>query len=175
MRKAEVVIIAIILVGSVAGVALAQEFTYVGAQKCQICHRTEKQGQQFPLWEKSKHSQSFAALSKPEAAEKAKAMACTMPPPESPMCLKCHSPLAAKAAELKAEGVSCEACHGPGSEYRKLAVMKDKDASVKNGLILYGSADKIKAHCLKCHENAHGTTFDFDASWAKIKHPVPKG
>jgi len=158
-----------------SGAALAQEPAYVGAQKCQICHRTEKQGQQFTIWEQSKHSQSFAALSKPEAADKAKELGVATPPAESPACLKCHAPLAAMAPELKTDGVSCEVCHGPGSEYRKLSVMKDRDAAVKSGLVLYGSPDKIKAHCLKCHETDHKKPFDFDASWAKIKHPVPKG
>jgi hypothetical protein len=174
MRKAMIGTVVAAL-GLFVGTALAQEFTYVGAQKCQICHKTEKQGQQYPIWEQSKHSKSLEALSKPEAADKAKALGVTTPPAESPACLKCHAPLSAKVPELKAEGVSCEVCHGPGSEYRKLSIMKDKDAAVKNGLILYGSPDKIKAQCLKCHENAHGMTFDFDASWAKIKHPVPKG
>ena len=159
----------------VAGPVLAQDITSVGAQKCQICHKTEKQGQQYTIWEQSKHSKSFEALSKPEAAEKAKQAGVTTAPAESPACLKCHAPLCAKAPELKAEGVSCEVCHGPGSAYKKLTVMKDKDEAVKNGLVLYGSPDKIKAQCLKCHENAHNTTFDFDAYWAKIKHPVPKG
>jgi hypothetical protein len=175
MKKA--LVIAAVAFGLLAVSAMAQEPAYVGAQKCSICHKTEKQGQQYPLWEQSKHSKSLEALSKPEAAEKAKALGCTTPPPDSPMCLKCHSPLAAAsgAPELKAEGVSCEVCHGAGSEYKKLSVMKDKDAAVKAGLILYGSPDKIKAQCLKCHENAHGTTFDFDANWAKIKHSIPKG
>lgn len=159
----------------IAGQALAQTPTYVGAQKCQICHKTEKQGQQFPIWEQSKHSQSFAALSKPEAAEKAKTAGVTGNPAESPVCLKCHAPLYDKAPELKAEGVSCEKCHGPGSEYKKLSVMKDKSEAVKAGLVLYGSPDKIRAYCLTCHANAHGTTFDFDASWGKIKHSIPKG
>ena len=158
-----------------AAAVLAQEFSYVGALKCQICHKTEKQGQQYPLWEQSQHSKSLAALSKPEAAEKAKAAGVTTPPAESPACLKCNAPLAAKTPELKAEGVSCEVCHGPGSEYKKLSVMKDKELAVKSGLVLYGSPDKIKAQCLTCHENAHGKPFDFDASWTKIKHPVPKG
>jgi len=74
-----------------AGQAMAQTPAYVGAQKCQICHKTEKQGQQYPLWEQSKHSQSFAALSKPEAAEKAKTAGVTGNPAESPVCLKCHA------------------------------------------------------------------------------------
>ena len=174
MKK--VLIIAVAL-GFLAASALAQEPTYMGAQKCQICHRTEKQGQQYPIWEQSKHSKAFEALSKPEAAENAKAMGVTTPPAESPACLKCHAPLAAAsgAPELKAEGVSCEVCHGAGSAYKSLSVMKDKDAAVKAGLVLYGGPDKIKAQCLKCHETDHGKPFDFEASWAKIKHPVPKG
>jgi hypothetical protein len=174
MKKA-VIIVALTAGGFLAGPVLAQDHTYVGPEKCQICHRTEKQGRQYPIWEASKHSKSFAALSLPAAAEKAKAAGVTTPPPETPFCLNCHAPLYDKAPELKAQGVSCEVCHGPGSDYRKLAVMKDKAEAVKNGLILYGSPDKIKAQCLKCHQNAHGMTFDFASSWEKIKHTIPKG
>lgn len=173
--KKTMIVTALAACALLAGLALAQAPAYVGAQKCQICHKTEKQGQQYPLWEQSKHSQSFAALSKPEAAEKAKAAGVTGNPAESPVCQNCHAPLYDKAPELKTEGVTCEICHGPGSEYKKLAIMKDKNEAVKNCLILYGGPDKIKAHCLKCHENAHGTTFDFAASWEKIKHSIPKG
>ena len=155
-----------------ASAAFSQGFAYVGAQKCQICHKTEKQGQQYALWEATKHAKSFTALTSPEAAKACQAMGVEKPA-DDPRCLKCHAPLAEKAPELKAEGVSCEVCHGPGSEYKKLAVMKDKAEATKNGLILYGSPDAIKAHCLKCHENPHGKPFDFAAAWEKIKHPVP--
>lgn len=151
----------------------SQSFTYVGAEKCKICHKTEKQGMQHPIWEKSSHSQSVAALSSPEAAQRAQEMGVADPQTDS-KCLKCHAPLYEKAPELNTEGVTCEVCHGPGSEYRKLNVMKDRDLAVKNGLILYGSLDAIKKQCLTCHENAHGKAFDFASSWEKIKHPVPK-
>ena len=150
----------------------AQDFTYVGAQKCAMCHKSENQGRQYVIWEGSKHSKSFELLASPKAADCAKSMSVDKPA-EDPRCLKCHAPLAEKAPELKAEGVSCEACHGPGSAYRKLAVMKDKAEAVKNGLVLYGSPDAIKAQCLKCHENPHGISFDFATAWDKIKHPVP--
>jgi hypothetical protein len=155
-----------------AGLALGQEPGYVGAQKCQLCHKSENQGRQYLIWEGTKHAKSLEALTSPKAAEAAKAMGVDKPA-DDPRCLKCHAPLAAKAPELKAEGVSCEVCHGPGSDYKKLSVMKDKDAAVKCGLILYASPDAIKAQCLKCHENPHGISFDFAAAWEKIKHPVP--
>ncbi len=152
---------------------LGQEFTYVGAGKCKICHKTEKQGKQYPIWEENKHSKSFAALSSPDAAPKAQEMGIENPS-ESPECFKCHAPLFEKAPEFKQEGVTCEVCHGPGSVYKKLKIMKSREESVANGLIVKDTPEEKKEWCLTCHGNAHGQPFDFEASWEKIKHPVPE-
>jgi hypothetical protein len=163
------VLIGIIFISSL----FSQEFTYVGAEKCNMCHKSEKQGQQFPLWESRKHSKSFSALTSDKAKEIAQGAGVDNPT-ENPGCLKCHAPLAEKAPELKEEGVGCEACHGPGSAYKKMSIMKDHAESVKNGMTEYGSPEAVKKQCLSCHEDAHGTTFDFDAAWEKVKHPRPK-
>lgn len=152
----------------------SEEFTYVGAAKCKICHRTEKQGKQHPIWEESTHSKSFTALTSEQAIQTAKEAGLEKTPAESPKCLACHAPLFEKAAELKEEGVTCEVCHGPGSAYKKLSIMKDREEAVKNGLIVYGSPEAIRKQCLNCHENAHGIAFDFEARWEKIKHPRPE-
>ncbi len=153
--------------------SFGQQFSYTGAAKCKICHQSEKQGKQFPIWSESKHSQSFAALASEMAQSIAQELAVSNPQ-ENQKCLQCHGPLAEKEVELKAEGVTCEICHGPGSAYKTLSIMKNKEEAVKNGLILYGSAEAIKKQCLACHENAHGTSFDFTIYWEKIKHPVPE-
>ena len=158
----------IVLVFALAVSAYAQAPTYVGSGKCQICHKTEKQGQQYPIWEKSNHSKSFAALSYPGAAANAQALGVTDPTTDA-KCLKCHAPV----AEFKAEGVTCEACHGAGSDYKSLSVMKAKDEAVKKGLQLMEGPEAIKTWCLTCHKDAHGKTFDFAAYWDKIKHPMP--
>jgi hypothetical protein len=161
-------VIMIILLCCLIGSSLpSQDVTYVGSEKCRICHKTERQGQQYPLWQQSKHSQSFPALSTPQAQK------LTADAASHAECLGCHSPLADKAPDLKAEGVTCEACHGPGSEYKKLSLMKNKDEAVKNGLLLYATAEAIKTLCLKCHQDAHKKPFDFDAAWEKIKHDIP--
>jgi len=164
---------AVIFAVLAAGGLFSQEFTYIGAAKCKICHKTEKQGQQYPIWEAGKHSKSFQALSSEKTTEVAQA-AGVPNPPENPECLKCHSPLFEKAPELKEEGVTCEACHGPGSGYKKMSIMKDHAESVKNGLVEYSGPEDIKKKCLTCHENAHGTAFDFEASWKKVKHDRPE-
>jgi len=52
--------------------------------------------------------------------------------------------------------VTCKVCHGPGSEYKSLSIMKDHEKSVANGLIEYKNQEEIKQQCLTCHENAHG-------------------
>ncbi len=152
---------------------LGQPFTYVGASKCQVCHKTESQGQQYPIWQKSGHSASFTVLNSPDAASIARA-AGIQNPPENQACLQCHAPLFEKAPEIKPEGVTCEVCHGPGSEYRKLSIMKDRAAAVKNGLVVYDSQEAIRKQCLTCHENAHGKSFDFSSAYEKIKHPKPE-
>jgi DnaJ-class molecular chaperone len=172
MKKAlllMVVVIGIIFISSL----FSQEFTFVGAAKCKMCHKTEKQGQQHPLWEARKHSKSFQALTSDQAKEIAQ-QAGVENPVDNPKCLSCHGPLFEKAPELKEEGVTCENCHGPGSEYKKMSIMKDHAESVKNGMKEYGSPEAIKKQCLSCHENAHEKAFDFEAAWEKVKHPRPK-
>jgi len=42
--------------------------------------------------------------------------------------------------------MDCEACHGPGSDYKSMSVMKDKNAAIKAGLHV-----PVKADCAKCH------------------------
>ena len=147
-----------------------EEFTYVGAQKCKTCHRSEQRGKQYPLWEESRHAKSFEVLFTDSALEEAKKQKLEKLPSESPECLKCHGPLFEKAPEIMAEGVTCEICHGPGSAYKKISVMKNKDEATKNGLTFYDSVEAIKTKCQTCHQSE---TFDFDSSWEKIKHPIP--
>jgi len=169
MKKSKLLVV----VMAVAAAGLySQTFTYVGSAKCAICHKTESQGKQYPIWQGTKHSQSFAAFSTPQAADVAK-QANVQNPAESSDCLKCHAPLYEKAAELKAEGVTCEVCHGPGSEYKKLNIMKDKALATQNGLIIYDNQDAIKKQCLTCHANAHGKSFDFAPALEKVKHNKP--
>ena len=171
MKKA----IWLVMVLSVAAFVIflaAKDATYVGASSCKLCHKAELQGRQYVIWEASLHAKSYTSLTTPKALEVAKSMGASNPP-ENTQCLGCHAPLAAKAPELKTEGVTCEVCHGAGSGYRKLLIMQDKAKAVQNGLILYPDPGAIQAHCMMCHQNPHGKAFDFKAAWETIKHPVP--
>lgn len=173
MKKEIIFILMILICILLIMTVFSQEFSYVGSDKCKICHKSEKQGQQFPIWEESKHSKSLSALTSEKAPEIAQEAGIENPT-ESEKCLQCHAPLFEKASDLKEDGVGCEVCHGPGSDYKKLSIMKNREEAVKNGLIVYDSTDVVKNQCLTCHENAHGKSYDFESSWEKIKHPVPE-
>jgi len=156
-----------------ASAVLSGELGYVGAGKCRVCHRTEKQGRQYSRWEESRHSGSMATLASATVIERA-VKAGLKTPAENPACLKCHAPLAGPAPEIKTEGVSCEACHGPGSEYKKLSIMKNTEEAVKNGLVPFADAEAVRVLCMSCHAGAHDRPFDFAAAWEKIRHPIPE-
>ena len=67
--------------------------------------------------------------------------------------------------------MSCEACHGPGGDYWKMDVMKDKAKATAAGLVM-----PTEATCKGCHNPESPTfkSFDFAAMSAKIAHPNPQ-
>ncbi|HEX2787617.1 MAG TPA: cytochrome c family protein [Ignavibacteria bacterium] len=155
-------------------------FKYVGVTTCVgACHKSESQGNQYEIWQNSKHSQAFKTLQTPEADKLAKEKGFTTPAAETPQCVKCH--VLGKDIDMselestfnKEDGVQCETCHGPGSDYKKLNIMKDRAKSEANGLIIHKEKE---AFCTNCHnpESPSYKEFNYDQFWAQIKHPKPK-
>lgn len=140
---------------------------YVGVKMCAACHRGTAKGSQAEIWEKSDHAKAYKTLETPEADKIAKDKGLKTAAKDSPACLKCHTVGGGK------DGVTCEACHGPGSEYKSLAVMKDRAKAIAAGLLIASNDPKV---CEKCHnpESPSFKKFDYKVSWEKIKHPLPK-
>lgn len=140
----------------------AQDFKYIGAAKCKMCHNKPDKGEQFKVWSEGPHAKAMESLSAEEAKD--------------PACLKCHSTVGhideGLVASIKVEeGVSCESCHGPGSAYKGASIMKDREESMAKGLIL-----PVEEVCVKCHnkESPDFKGFDYAEYCAKIAHPNPK-
>ncbi len=172
---------AVIFIGSksITDKAPSPYFKYVGVNSCAgMCHKGDNKGKQLEIWQDSKHSQAFKTLQTAEADQIAKDKGFNTPAAETPLCIKCH--VLGKdidAAELndtfdKTMGVQCETCHGPGSEYKKMSIMKDKQQAVANGLVIH---DNNAEFCKTCHNSDSPTfkSFDFDEYWDKIKHSDP--
>jgi hypothetical protein len=158
----------------VAGFTMAQEFSYIGAAKCKMCHNSEKSGYQYKIWSESLHAKALVSLGNQKSLDFAKANGIADPTKDQ-KCLKCHSTYHMVSADLietmlPTEGVSCESCHGPGSAYKTNTIMKSREMSMKNGLIL-----PTKEVCEKCHnkENPFYKPFNYDEAVKKIAHPTP--
>ena len=162
----------------------------VKSKLCMLCHKKDDVGNQTEAWQKSKHAKAFEVLASEKGKEVAK-KAGVADPQTSGKCLKCHTTAygfteAAVTEDIEPkEGVTCQACHGPGSKYKsKTKHAKDPETAMKElGLVKITSAV-----CERCHNKnspthdparyklADGTTagFDFKQAVEKIKHPVPK-
>lgn len=145
--------------------AFAGDFTYIGAKKCKMCHKGPKKGEVWEKWEKGPHSKAMESL-KAKGEDK------------NPACLECHTTAFNKggykvgdANAANFEGVGCESCHGPGSAYKKMSVMKDKKLAMENGLI-----EPSEEVCKKCHNKKSPTFkgFEFKEWSKKIDHTYEK-
>ena len=156
--------------------------TYVGADNC-TCHKNPERGDQYHKWLKDDpHAQSYVTL----AGEKAKGVAKEMGienPQKSEKCLKCHSTAAIlKPGQLTgtmplSEGISCEGCHGAGSNFKKLNIMSDYELAKSKGLIPLKKPEERKALCGQCHNKDMPKSvykeIDLVKSWkGKIEHPL---
>lgn len=171
-----------------------QKYKYVGAAVCMECHAKEKLGKQFQTWTGSRHARSYLALGtgRPEMIrEEAKGMVevghgrdvakKAMRLKIDTNCLKCH----ATGTEVDKsfwkptfhieDGVQCEACHGPGSGHA--AWMKEKKGKLPPEARL---KRPTREDCMSCHKkkSSHavlqGKPFNFEKTWKKIAHPIPK-
>jgi hypothetical protein len=147
---------------------------YVGVKACKVCHQTKKQGKQFDIWQKSKHAKAFKVLSTTKADEITKIKGFKKSAAELPECLKCHTIMA--DAKLMSDGVQCESCHGAGSAYKNMAIMKDKTRAIVAGMVEFVDTLAIEQVCRSCHNKESPTyhTFTFYEMWEKMRHPVPK-
>ncbi len=153
---------------------------YVGVNTCVgACHNKAEQGDQYRIWKESVHSKAFLNLQTETADSIARSKGYITAASETPQCIKCHV-LGTDIDESlllgsfdRTQGVQCESCHGPGSEYKKLSVMKQKDKAMANGLILHSEKEKF---CIQCHNEESPTFFEFDYEpmWKMIAHQKPK-
>lgn len=158
----------------------AQDFQYIGSKKCGMCHKSAKQGEQLKIWEGSAHAKAYETLKSAKADEIAKGKGLGKAV-EAKECLQCHVTGYGKDAKMFAksysmeDGIQCEACHGPGSEYKSMKTMKDHASAVAAGLTDFKDDAAIEAYCKTCHNDKSPTAkeFKFKEMWAKIAHPIP--
>lgn len=189
LRRALSLLTGLAALGGVAalpGVLRAQAVkqpVFVGAQACARCHEGKAAGNQYSHWLTTAHAQAWASLATPEARAMARLSGIPDEPQRAPVCLGCHATAADTEKWEKdpgfhvEDGVQCEKCHGPGSEYMDEKVMRDPEAARRAGLRRFTKRDCAVCHYVKgSHVAVHRkAALDVDEAWEALAHPVPPG
>ena len=125
---------------------------YVGANKCKMCHKA-----QFDSWSETGHAKAFDKLSDEEKAK--------------PECVGCHI-TGTMADGTVINNVECEACHGPGADYKSPKIMSKKKwaedpEGYKKMAMDAGLIYPTEENCKKCHKaegNENFKPLDFEKS-----------
>jgi cytochrome c553 len=117
---------------------------YAGSATCKLCHKV-----QYDSWSQTPHAKAFSKLSAEEQ--------------KKPECVKCHI-TGTKADGTVIQNVECEACHGPGADYKSPKIMNKakwaadpathKKLAIDAGLIYPTEKD-----CVRCHTKEGNPNF----------------
>ncbi len=142
-------------------------FKYIGAEGCKHCH-VKATGQfplgAYPVWQHHVHADAYQVLGLDYTIALSKRLRAIAEPQKAWQCLKCHTTAYGAAPEQLAatykdsEGVTCEACHGPGSEYAKVKHDASNPEREKLGFLKLTDIDERAQLCQKCH-NALSPTY----------------
>lgn len=149
-------LLAAILIAAAQEAKEGAEHKYVSHRKCKNCHKP-----QHSSWLATRHAKAFDVL----PGEKKKKRE----------CLSCHA-TAGLADGAVLEGVQCEACHGPGSDYKSIKIMsrrkwKADPETYRKKAIDAGLVYPTEEHCRKCHKkegNRDPKPFDFRRSKGQV-------
>ena len=110
------------------------------------------------IWQAhDKHAQAFASLSS-EAGRAIAAKLGLADASQAPQCLSCHStfvPLAQRGPKFSLDdGVGCESCHGPGSQFLATHVQPTAQhaGNIAAGLYPTNQPAPRAALCMSCHQ-----------------------
>ncbi len=138
-----------------------QEYDYIGAKRCGLkpCHGVGNDST-YESWQETVHATAWDNLTEEQKAQE--------------IFLQYYT-TGTTAKGVLLEGVQCEACHGPGSGYQKLSVMKDREKSIAAGMWLPDSTT-----CISCHNaDAPGrlgetaAEFDYEKMFDAGVHIIP--
>lgn len=158
--------------GTAPAASAAKAATYVGADKCKMCHT-----KQHKAWAETAHSRAWAGLKNTDP-KKAEEMAAAFKvelkghPAQTDGCVSCHVtgfqlaggfPLADTTRAAQLVNVTCESCHGPGSLHVS-APMAEKKKFI---------AKASENMCKQCHTPVTSPKFVFAEYAKRGVHAVP--
>ena len=141
------------------------KFTGPGSCSSGSCHGsvTPKQEtkifqNEYSIWvTQDAHAKAFAALEKPVSVRMAKILGLSSSAATAPKCLACHAlspPESQRGRAIEAsDGVSCESCHGPASDWLGPHSLRgtDRRAWLRAGMVDTKDPIRRAETCATCH------------------------
>ena len=145
---------------------------YIGTNTCRLCHNSTLKGTIWDAWDSTEHATAYVTLANQQSQTIAAEMGIEDAQQDS-TCLKCHVTgfgLPATDKYSMEEGVTCEACHGPGEHYDDIRVMTKPDLYEQRGMI-----EPDEELCKTCHNEESPTYkgFDYKDALKLIEHRKP--
>lgn len=176
-----ILILGVYFLGTITSAQSTGNHKYLGVKTCMLCHKGVSKGAVYEKWVQSGHAKAYQELLTPQSDDIAKKKGLKMPAKDSKECLECHataanvapSQISEKGKLELADGIECETCHGPASDYLIVHSKKDVTKAMEAGLIVGVNNEKA---CTKCHNKKSPTfkSFNYKEQWAKIAHALPK-
>jgi|GEM_PF-134818 len=146
---------------------------YIGTNTCKLCHNSPLKGKIWDAWDSTKHATAYATLANQQSQAIAEEMGIEDAQQDS-TCLQCHVTgygLPATDKYSVEEGVTCEACHGPGQHYDDIRVMTKPELYEQRGMIV-----PDEELCITCHNQESPTykEFKYKDALKLIEHRKPE-
>ena len=162
--------VALLQVSAAYGAAVLPQYSHdktlgVGSCASSLCHGAVETWRdsnvfqnEYVTWSRSdKHARAYAVLLNDKSKAIAKKLALPKPAHESDVCLDCHTHNPKPAQRTQgfqiADGIACEACHGPADRWVKSHV--EPGATHANNVArgMYPTEDDVSRArlCLSCH------------------------
>jgi Cytochrome c554 and c-prime len=164
-----------LLIGGLASAAETPKYTGPGSCASPSCHGGVQPRADSSVWQneystwviKDKHAQAYSVLSNPVATRMAKILGLPSAT-TAPKCLACHAldvpeDQRARTFDLT-DGVSCESCHGPASNWLGLHTTKGWTHQQSIDAGMFDDRDLIhrSERCLTCHLGTREKSVDHE-------------
>lgn len=146
-------------------------FKYIGVSECRECHEDSTGAHPrgaVAVWQDQLHSQAYKSLSRDYTLEIARRVRNVDDPTTDWRCLKCHvtafgaAPSQLASTYRDSDGVGCEVCHGPGSEYASVDHGPSNAERYELGFKKLTNLDERETLCRSCHNEASPTYKPFN-------------
>ena len=159
MKNKLIVVIVLVVAAAVCLPLLAEEEAevakYVGDKKCKPCH-----SKIYNVWKETPHADAWQSMVDSAGVDTS--------------CVACHATgygepdgFIDTLSTPNLTNVQCEMCHGPGSIYKKLPIMKDREKALASGMVIPN-----ESVCISCHTAEQSPDFNYEEALKAGSHYV---